>query len=205
MPDVRIEEHARVIAGLGIQIAELKEMVGEIVRYGGRTQTTGHERLTSELKALEGAWFNESSKSSIYVSVVGDRVIAPYSYGGREDLTAYYYDWKKVGDFFFARFQWVTANISGFTFLRLTTADTLQGEWWYDDVDYPVGPLNLGGETGADKVTPINPPSKSGRAMLWRRMQSDTPGWAAMFVREFQEKGKVPDSRSDRPETLWLR
>lgn len=179
-PGLIQEEQTRLVTGLGVQLAELKEMVGQIVQVWSNESRSSKAPagLLPEFRTLEGAWLNESSNSNVYISSVADRLIGPYCYGGNDNLTAYYYDWQKLGDYLFARFKWLTGHeISGFAFLRLTSRDVLQGAWWYDDeIAEP----------------PTQPLAGSGNPVIWRRVRkAKTPAWASGFVERVRQ-GKVP-------------
>ncbi|MCH8126275.1 hypothetical protein IIC38_09960 [candidate division KSB1 bacterium] len=51
-----------------------------------------------DISNLEGAWLNKESQSHIYIKIINNKIIAPYSYGSNSQLNAVYYDWQKVGD-----------------------------------------------------------------------------------------------------------
>lgn len=172
------------MTGLGVQLAELKEMVGQIVQAWssepGRSKTGPKTGLPPEFLKLEGAWLNESSNSNVYISSVADRLVAPYCYDGNDKLTAYYYDWQRLGDYFFARFKWVSGpDISGFTFLRQTSRDVLQGAWWLDDGEFA--------------ETPTQPLLGSGTPVIWRRVRkAKILMWATGFVERIR-RGKISE------------
>lgn len=180
--DTSAEDQARLVVGLGVQVAELKVMVSQIV--GAMDQRTSHAVKASRstrLQNLEGAWFNEASRSNIYIKIVDDAVVAPYCYGSDHEVTAYYFDWREMGEYLFARFKWVHSPISGFTFLKVIGEGSMQGAWWYD---HEVEQL------------PERPPQISGTQVIWRRTPNQRPSWATEFfarveaggVREFRAR-----------------
>jgi nucleoside 2-deoxyribosyltransferase len=173
------EDQVRLVTGLGVQLSELKEMVGQVVQaWSDPGHSKGPTALLTEFRRLEGSWRNDSTDSNVYISSVAGRLVAPYCYGGENDLTAYYYGWQKLGDYFFARFKWLSREISGFTFLRLTSRDVLQGAWWYDHE--------------VDEV-PTNPLMGSGNPTVFRRLrEGKPPSWAIGFVERVRE-GKIPE------------
>jgi hypothetical protein len=174
------ESQLRLISGLGVQLAELKNMVGEIVHAWGSNSASPMRsmELPAEFKPLEGAWYNEQSKSYIYVQNVDGRLVAPYCYNGNDNLTAHYYGWRKLGDYFFARFRWMSGNISGFTFLKHISKDVLQGAWWYED-EVP--------------EIPAEPIKGSGTQVTWRRMPAaKSPAWAIQFLQRVKS-GEVKE------------
>ena len=175
------EEHARSILGLSVELSEIKEMVGQIVATWKTSQSpVPRPHRVSPLRDLEGAWFNEDSKSHIYIRIIENVVVAPYCYGDNDELTAYYHDWQEMGDYLFARFKWVVNPIRGFTFLKLVSPDTLQGAWWYDD---------------KIALVPDKPLVGSGKSVTWRRVhKARTPEWASSFFAQVV-KQHVPDFR----------
>ena len=176
------EEHARAVLGLGVQLSEIKEMVGQMVAAWKTPQRLATRAgRVAEFEALKGSWLNEDSGSHVHVEIIHGVVVAPYCYGGDDVLTAYYYDWQQMGDYMFARFKWIIQPIQGFTFLKTTSVDTLQGAWWYDD---------------KIALVPDRPLEGSGQPVIWRRTGvAQPPKWASYFFARVRE-GKIPDFRS---------
>jgi nucleoside 2-deoxyribosyltransferase len=168
------EGQARLITALGVQLAELKEMVGQIVRSWNESspQVAG---ASADLRILEGAWIDTESESHIYVSSVNGQLIAPYCWAGNHKATAYFYDWKKLGDYFFARFSWLSIALSGFTFLKLNNLNVLHGAWWTTDKAV---------------LTTAGPPAESGSSARWERREANMPSWASAFLDDVR-KGKI--------------
>ena len=95
-------------------------------------------------------------------------------------MTAFYYDWQKIGEYFFVRFRWVEREISGFAFLRKASKDILQGAWWSN--------FEL-------KEPPTKPPEAAGVPTVWRRLLGvKTPEWANRFIDDVRS-GKIPELR----------
>jgi hypothetical protein len=168
-----------LVIGLGVQVAELKEMIGQIVSSWDEVPHSSARSIlhTKKLEGLSGAWLNEASESNLYIQTVRDQLVAPYCWAGNDKLTAFYYDWKEMGEYLFARFKWVSADIHGFTFLKAVGDSSLQGAWWYDeDVEQP----------------PTSPPKGSGNPSIWRRTKNRVPSWAARFFEEV-DQGSVKE------------
>jgi TIR domain len=112
--------------------------------------------VTAALKVLEGAWVNTTCKTHIYIALVDGRLVAPYCYRGNDKLTAECYEWKRWGEFLFARFRWlVREEINGFAFFTLISNDILEGAWW----------------------------SSSGAVKLrWERTFEKFPAWALEYI-----------------------
>jgi hypothetical protein len=175
------------VIGLGVQVAELKAMVGQIVSTWRESPAPPAGALppTGRLRLLEGSWLNLGSNSRVYVRMLHDTLVAPYCYRGNSELTAYYYGWREVGGYLFARFRWVDKGVRGFTFLKPSGADTLHGAWWYD------------GDRPADD-TPDRPPRGSGNPVTWRRTTEEPPVWASAFF-DRVARGQVAEYPADRP------
>jgi nucleoside 2-deoxyribosyltransferase len=156
---------------LQIELAELKGMVGELVRAWNPSarQAGASEGATmpdglSSLSRFEGAWLNIESGSHLHAKVVNGDLLVPYCFGGDDHLTGVYYGWTRIGEYWFARFAWAAEDISGFAFLKEESADSLVGAWWLDE---EVAEL------------PNAPPERSGvPARLQRLHGAETPGWA---------------------------
>jgi len=82
------------------------------------------------LLALEGAWVYQENRTHLYGRMIGNELVMPYCYGGNDRLTSVFYGWKKIGEFWFARFCWLTAETSGYAFLKQESVDLLTGAWW---------------------------------------------------------------------------
>jgi hypothetical protein len=124
--------------------------------------------VTAGLKILEGAWVNKACDTHIYVALVNGKLLAPYCYRGNDKLTAECYDWKRIGDYLHARFQWLfRQEVSGFAFFRLISNDILEGAWW----------------------------SSSGAVKLrWERSLEETPAWALEY---FEDQKSKPPSEAE--------
>lgn len=171
---VRLEDQSRLVISLGVQIAELKDMIGQIVStFDQRSRAIDSPRHLSErLRHLTGSWFNVENRSSIYIRIINDSVVAPYCFSGNTELTGHYYDWQEMGEYLFARFRWFSEPISGFSFLKTSANDTLQGAWWHD---FEVDQL------------PKCPPVGSGNQVIWRRTNLPEPQWAKEFFEKAEQ------------------
>jgi hypothetical protein len=176
LPSSPVEDQSRLVINLGVQLAELKTMVGQIV---STWEVRGYRQphRSKSFRRIEGSWINEDSDSNVYVRVINELIVAPYCYSGNNELTAYYYDWRDVGEYLFARFRWVELEISGFTFLKRIAEDTLQGAWWYDE---------------EVQSLPDRPPEGSGNQVTWHRTKRPVPRWAREFFDNVAE-GRVPE------------
>src|SRR5438477_10427745 len=52
------------------------------------------------------------------------------AYCSNKELTGVYFGWRRMGDYWFARYQWIGAGVCGFTFLKHDALDLLNGAWW---------------------------------------------------------------------------
>jgi hypothetical protein len=174
-------------------MAELKGMVASAIallqKQANPTQPeTAHLQAANaapsaraSLPPLEGHWFVETSGSHLYARVIGTQLVAPYCYGGNDELTAVYFDWRPAGEYWFARFDWFQAKIAGFAFIKQQSPTHFSGAWWGDE------------SAGADIARAIGqPPERSGEPLrLTRGDGQKAPEWAESFFSEVERHGLV--------------
>jgi hypothetical protein len=169
-----------LVGELLTQIRELRDIVSQSVKVWSPTPT-GHPvpgKEQSNPAVLEGAWISEGSRSHIYARLVDGQLVAPYCYKGNDHLSSAYYGWKRIGEYWFARFSWFEQPISGFSFRKPDSVDKLTGAWWTDD-EFPL-PI------------PEIPNLSSGVWSCWKRQKKATvPEWALRFFDEVQREGVV--------------
>lgn len=166
-----------LVGQLLTEVAELKGMLADAVRsWSPRNAVAAPSPLnTHAISTLEGAWKNVESGSHMYARVVRGTLIAPYCYGGDDSLIGVYYNWRKMGDYWFARYAWINGPHTGFTFLRHESVNILRGAWWGDE---------------SNVHDPAAPPKKAGVPADWQRLRFDEfPDWALEFLKRSQEKG----------------
>jgi hypothetical protein len=182
------------------EIAQLKEIVMESVRAWkdnessvvqstdvsekisnsqGRLSLSRRASSTStsvtERQGMCGHWLNTEGGTHIYIRIVGDELVAPYCYGGNHELSSVYFGWRRTGDYWFARYQWLDGSHSGFAFLKRDSIDELNGAWWSGE--------------GEDKDGEI-PPTYAGVPAKWMRQKDgNTPIWAEVFFKEVTREG----------------
>ncbi len=172
------ENDPGLVGELMTEVASLKSMLAEAVQTWNPSKSTQREAVTNanDLRALEGAWINEESGSHVYARVIGDDLVAPYCWGGNEDLTGVYFDWRKTGDYWFARFRWLDSPVAGFAFLKHESMEYLRGAWWYEWQE----PRN-----------PVSPPNSKGVTISWRKSTGSFPDWANKYLKKVAEHGFV--------------
>ena len=85
---------------------------------------TQDDNFEHDLDIFEGNWIDTSNGTHIYASFVGNRFYAPYCYGGDDELTSVFYDWKRLNEYVFARFRWFDdPDIRGFAILSVISRD----------------------------------------------------------------------------------
>jgi hypothetical protein len=146
------------------ELKEVRNMIFELVRTTKPSEATPASG-SFELEKLTGSWVNSESGSHAYASLVNGELVVPYSYCSNDQLTGVYFDWRRMGEYWFARYQWINSDISGFSFLKQEALDLLKGAWW--------------SSSGDD--TPAAPPNQKGVAATWRRIDLPTPEWAEIF------------------------
>lgn len=176
MATVPSQEDPRDIAlgALLTEVSELKGMVGDIVRTWKGNEPKDPQS-PAELQALAGHWFNTESHSSVYLRQVRGELVAPYCFGGDDHLTGVYYGWQRTGEFWFARYIWLDADLSGFSFLRMESVDRMRGAWWSSEYE---------------KASPDTPPRSAGVPANWiRQSRGNAPLWAEDFFQKVQREG----------------
>jgi nucleoside 2-deoxyribosyltransferase len=172
---VAIGEAEEVTVGaLLSEIAQLKNIVAEAVN-AWRVDEPKVVQPQVELQALVGHWFNTESRSNVYMKIIRGELVAPYCFGGNSDLTGVYFGWKRTGEYWFARYQWINSSISGFTFLRMESLEKMTGAWWYAEQEVH----------GTD-----SPPQQAGVAASWKKkIGTETPDWVKKFFMEIEQEG----------------
>jgi hypothetical protein len=163
-----------VVGTLLKEVAQLREMVSEAVR-GWRGLDAPPPQALSETQSMEGHWFNKENGSHVYSRVIQGELIAPYCYLGDTELTGVYFGWRRTGDYWFARYQWLEESLSGFSFLRRESVDSLTGAWWSSE--HEPESIDL-------------PPRGSGVPAHWvHRPNKETPAWAEVFFQKVEREG----------------
>ena len=168
------EVSASAVGAMLAEMAQLKNIVSEVVVAWKSSEPAPPHSSQPELQALVGNWFNTESGSHTYSRVVRGELVSPYCYGANDRLTGVYFGWRRIGEYWYARYQWFEQNISGFSFLRMESLDTMSGAWWYAE-----------DENGEDGPPPLN----GGEAAHWVKHTEVAPSWAEEFFREVEEQG----------------
>jgi hypothetical protein len=164
------DAYATVLA----EVQSLKTMLAETVR-AWMPQSPLPQSTDADLRQLVGNWISSKSKSHMYSRIVNGALVTAYSYGGAEQLTGLYYDWRRVGEHWFARYKWLHDLPAGFAFLKQESADRLVGAWWDSD--------------SADELSE-EPPKLAGVTSTWRRQPNDgLPVWADRAIRDVEQRG----------------
>ncbi len=179
VPSVKNSETANNSEALGIvmkDLAQMKEIVLEAVNLLKNNGSVISQPVY-ELQGLCGHWLNTDSGSHGYARIIHGELVVPYCYLGNTELTGVYYDWRRTGDYWFARYSWIAPNtqISGFSFLKQESYSTLKGAWWSSE----------------EKIVSLDsPPSGTGVPASWERQNnSETPVWAEIFFKKVENEG----------------
>jgi hypothetical protein len=170
----RDDRSAEAVGSLMAEVAELKTMVSEVVIAWKERETYAPTPMI-DTRQLEGDWLSKESGSHVYARSVLGQLVAPYSFGGDDHLTGVYYGWRRIGEYWFAKYKWLDNDLSGFSFLRMQSVDLMNGAWWSSEQ-----------EAGVQKA----PPKSAGVTSTWiRRKNSKTPKWAAAFLKRLETEG----------------
>lgn len=182
------EETTRETIGrLGDRIEEQSHLIRELVqavRPKDGSNSVGVDR--NGLTSLVGAWRMLSSGGNAYGRYVDDQLFVPYCYADDDHLTAVHYDWSRIGELMFCRFQWFDSPTGGFAFFKQVDSDTLHGSWWTQDNDSDMG---IPAETLVGQVDPL----QGGVRVEWKRHNEDKrfPRWAT----EYLDNPTIPATR----------
>lgn len=160
------------------EVSQLRAIVGEVVASWKAGEPPAPSAPAEDMYALTGNWVNTESNSHMYSRIVNGEVLTPYCYIGNKAISGVYYGWRKIGDHWFARYQWLEADISGFSFLRMDEPGRMTGAWW------TAGHFNEELDV---------PPTSSGVPSTWERQEgTDLPKWAEQFFRNVEDRGLAP-------------
>jgi hypothetical protein len=165
---------SETVGSLMAEVAELKTMVSEVVTAWKEKESKAPAPF-ADTQQLEGDWLSKESGSHVYARLVHGQLIAPYCFGGDGNLTGVYYGWRRIGEYWFAKYKWLDSDLSGFSFLRMQSVDVMNGAWWSSEQ-----------ELGVQKA----PPKSAGVTSTWiRRKDAKTPKWAAAFLKRLESEG----------------
>ena len=126
----------------------------------------------TDLDFLEGAWLS-SVGSHGYCRVRDGRPHVVYCYEGNSELTAEYFDFRRLGDDLIGRFRWFESNVRGFAWFRIESPDQLAGAWWMEGrvpAHAHLDPARLRKSAGMNKLS-------------WSRLlQATVPAWALVAL-----------------------
>jgi len=112
------------------QAVEIKSIINQITTgKGDNLEKTNEGEHIFEF--FEGIWCDESDGTILYAKIINDELLMPYLYTNDPHCSAHYYNCKLIGNTLFARFEWFSENISGYTVLKIESEDELVGGWWY--------------------------------------------------------------------------
>ena len=166
---------------------DLREIVASLVRESMHA-TISPVVAPSVIPSLSspqivGAWMDSVTQSHIYVRLINDQLVAPYCYGANNELSGFYYDFRRTGEYIFGRYLWLHQPISGFSFLKQESASLLSGAWWFDH------------EANADPET--MPSLETGWTTRWMRLEAmKEPDWAKKFFDDVSSRGLAQTIKS---------
>jgi hypothetical protein len=163
------------------QLAEVRYVLNAVT--GGRGTSSGEER-DEDLRFLAGAW-QASSGSNLYIRWMNRELVAPYCYAGDESLTGRFYNFRRIADTLFARFEWLPLGegVSGYAMWRVVSRDRLDGGWWHS---------RLVPQDVTEDITRMTQtlPGMS-RYVLKRVAGKETPAWAEEYFSQIKRTGKA--------------
>lgn len=168
----------QAIERLETRLSEQTDMIRELARrlnMWSPPKTDVPIDVKKALLQLEGAWRFYPTGSHGYAKVIKGDLHVAYCFAGNESLTGDFYDWRRVGDFWLARFKWVDACIQGFGLYRQLSADLLEGSWWQD------------GERSIEDVQSNLHDTIGGNPIRWERHEpKKVPEWALVYWNDLE-------------------
>lgn len=161
---------------LGTMLAEISQLKTIIAEFVAWKNVDGEPNGVpqAENSALVGHWYNSESSSNVYARNIRGELVAPYCFGGNRKLVGVYFGWRRIGEYWYARYQWIHQDICGFSFLRMDSMEKMTGAWWPSE-------NNRQDET--------SPPRDGGIPASWIKQSSPAPSWAEDFFREVEQEG----------------
>lgn len=158
------------------EVGDLKNLISELVGTWKTMDSLGStNRGENELASMAGHWINTESGSHAYSRLIRGELITPYCFMGNDHLAGIYFGWRRIGDYWFARYKWVDDDISGFTFLKRESSEKLDGAWWSSEHEI------------MDREAP---PKYSGVPSKWHRQPDEfTPDWAEELFNKIKKEG----------------
>lgn len=158
------------LARLDRQFSEHNAMLGELFRrLIARPDAATAPAVPGNLDFLQGAWLSLPSRSHGYCMVQQGTPRLVYCYAGNSEATGEYYDFRRIGDEIACRFRWFDDDFHGYVWLKIDTADRLEGAWWMAEHAPPSALDNL------DRLRA----SRGMNASVWtRRDGAAFPDWA---------------------------
>ena len=112
------------------QVVEIRDIINRItIRKEDTLDKVNKDEYNLEF--FEGIWCDESDGTIFYAKIINDELLMPYLYTNDPDCPAHHYNCKLIGNTLFARFEWFSEDISGYTVLKIESEDKLVGGWWY--------------------------------------------------------------------------
>lgn len=115
------------------QLDEVRNVMSAVTApQRGFSTVLGNSSLSDDLSFAEGAWLDTNSGSHLYARIVNGQLLMPYSYGSNKSLTAHFYNFRRIGENVFARFEWFDdSKISGYAQAKIQDPGHLVGGWWF--------------------------------------------------------------------------
>ena len=173
-----VKEIAQMRQDFARETRDVREMVRAVTSEYGLPQSA--ESVQDALALLEGVWRDSYTGTIVCVRLIGEHVVAPYSYGDSGEADAFLFNVRRMSDLLFARFKWLRQDTHGYLTLRVQGVESMVGGWW----------LGEPGQEPTDHRSILRyviPLVGSVRMALQRIGNvSDFPGWAVSYIRDWE-------------------
>ncbi len=114
------------------QTIEIRNIIGQITS-GKEENLSNVNKSEYNLEFFEGIWQEKQLGTILYAKIINNELSMPYLFSNNPLCPAHYYNCKLIGNTLFARFEWDSGDISGYTFLKIESEDELVGGWWFSE------------------------------------------------------------------------
>jgi hypothetical protein len=178
-----LQEMSNLRKDFSVQINEMRQVMKAVTEKSPISVTGKQE--ADDLRFVEGAWYAKHSGSHLYARIIKGRLVMPYCYAGDDSLIARFYNFRRIEETIFARFQWFNSSTTrGYSKVTIQSQDHLVGGWWY-------APEILE-ELGVEMTPGVTPPSPQMHPWdLTRLRKKSIPKWAEDYFKRC-EAGDEP-------------
>jgi hypothetical protein len=172
-----LQEMSNLRKDFKTQLDEVRHVMKAVTAPQPQPSTEPITGQADDLSFLAGAWHATPTGSHLYAGVVHGQLRMPYCFAGDNQLTGHFYNFRRIGENIFARFEWFNNSyISGYLQMKIEGPDLLVGGWWSSQ-EVP--------DEVANDITRVNRSMPGMNPWEIRRLPKKTfPKWADDYFRD---------------------